>query len=73
MDVLPNELRGATRFLRHEKRFAALVVFTLALGIGSTAAVFGMADQLFLSPLPGVHDGGRAAYLRLNSSVRDCS
>ncbi|HET7553789.1 MAG TPA: ABC transporter permease [Gemmatimonadaceae bacterium] len=67
MDILPAELHGVTRFLRHELRFAALVVFTLALGIGSTAAVFGMADQLLLRPLPGVRDGGRVAYLRLNT------
>jgi hypothetical protein len=31
--------------LRQKTSFSALVVFTLALGIGSTAAVFGMADQ----------------------------
>lgn len=67
MDILPPELHGATRFLWREKRFAALAVFTLALGIGRTAAVFGMADQLLLRPIPGVHDGGRAADLRLNS------
>src|SRR5690348_8653720 len=61
------DVRGALRLLRREKRFTALVVFTLALGIGSTAAVFGMADQLLLRPLPGVHDDGRAAYLRLDT------
>ncbi len=59
------DVRSAARTLRHEKSFAALVVFTLALGIGSTAAVFGMTDQLLLRPLAGVHDDGRAAYLRL--------
>lgn len=64
---LAAEVRGAVRLLRRERRFAALVVFTLALGIGSTAAVFGMADQLLLRPLPGVHDDGRAAYLRLDT------
>ena len=59
------DVRSAAKTLRHEKRFAALVVFTLALGIGSTAAVFGMADQLLLQPIAGVHDDDRAAYLRL--------
>ncbi|HEX5436319.1 MAG TPA: hypothetical protein VFW98_04125, partial [Gemmatimonadaceae bacterium] len=58
------DLRSAARMLRREKRFVVLVVLTLALGLGSTAAVFGMADQLLLRPLPGVHDDGRAAYLR---------
>jgi len=61
------DVRWATRLLRDERSFALLIVFTLALGIGSSAAVFGMADQLLLRPLPGVHDDGRAAYLRLES------
>jgi predicted permease len=53
--------------LRREKPFVALTVFTLALGIGTAASVFGMADQILLRPLPGVHDGGRAAYLRIHA------
>jgi|SRR5215467_16183866 len=53
--------------LRREKGFVALVVFSLALGIGSTVAVFGMADQLLLQPPPGVHDDRSAAYLRLET------
>jgi putative ABC transport system permease protein len=61
------DIQSAVRMLRREKSFAALVVFTLALGIGSTAAVFGMADQLLLRSLPGVHDDGGAAYLRLTT------
>ena len=63
------DIRTAVRMLRREKSFAALVVFTLALGIGTTAAVFGMADQLLLRPLPGVHDDGHAAYLRLTTAA----
>ena len=61
------DFRLAARMLRQETSFAALVVFTLALGIGSSAAVFGMADALLLRPLSGVHDGGRVAYLRLEA------
>lgn len=64
---LLGDVRWATRLFRDERGVALLIVFTLALGIGSTAAVFGMADQLLLRPLPGVHDDGRAAYLRLES------
>jgi putative ABC transport system permease protein len=60
-------VRLAVRMLQQEKSFTALVVFTLALGIGSTAAVFGMADQLLLRPLPGVHDGRHVAYLRFDT------
>lgn len=64
---LLDDARGSVRMLGREKRFAALVVVTLALGIGSTAAVFGMADQLLLRAPAGVHDDGRrAAYLRLD-------
>lgn len=64
---LLDDVRQAVRMLRREKRFVALVVFTLALGIGSTAAVFGMADQLLLRAPPGVHNADFAAYLRLET------
>ena len=60
------DARAALRTLRREKGFAALVVVTLALGVGSTAVVFGMVDQLLLQPLPGVHDAQRAAYLEFH-------
>lgn len=59
-------LRTALRTLWRQPGFTLLVVFTLSLGVGASAAVFGMADQLLLQPMPGVHDSGRAADLELN-------
>jgi hypothetical protein len=36
--------------------YALLSVLTLALGIGGTAAVFGVAHGVLLSPLPYAHE-----------------
>ncbi len=66
LEPLWQDVRSALRTLRREKGFAALVVLTLGLGVGSTAVVFGMVDQLLLKPPLGVHDGGRAAYLEFH-------
>ncbi|MCG6988580.1 MAG: ADOP family duplicated permease [Gemmatimonadetes bacterium] len=60
------DLRSALRSLRREPGFVLLAVLTLAVGVGCTATVFGMVNQLVLSPLPGVRDPDRAAYLEMN-------
>lgn len=43
------EVRHTVRSLAREPRLAVFVVLTLALGIGGTAAMFGLVDRLFLS------------------------
>lgn len=61
------DIRQALSSLRREKRFTAVTVATLGLGLGSVASVFGMVNQLILAPLPGVtHDVG-TGYLRFQS------
>ncbi len=67
---LLGDLRDAFRTLRRERGFAALTVVTLALGVGSTAAVFGMVNQLLLRPLPGAANSGSAAYVQFRSPER---
>lgn len=58
------DARQAFRSLRRGPGFTLMVAATLALGIGSTAAVFTMVNQLILRPLPGAANSRTAAYLR---------
>jgi predicted permease len=46
------DARYATRRLRARPTYSLLAVLTLALGIGGTTAVFGIARPLLLDPLP---------------------
>ena len=46
------DLRYASRNLRHTPGLSALVVLTLALGIGMTATPFSMVDALIFRPYP---------------------
>ncbi len=60
-----NDLRIAVRTLRREPGFVFLVALALAVGIGSTATVFGAFNRLLLRPVPGVLDPERAANVLL--------
>ena len=46
----------AVRILRRRPVYALLSILTLAFGIGGTAAVFGVARGVLLSPLPYAHE-----------------
>jgi putative ABC transport system permease protein len=45
-------LKAAIRFIRKSPSFAAVVILTLALGIGGNSAVFSAIDAILLRPLP---------------------
>lgn len=54
LSSLPRNVRLAARVLWKRPVFAAVVVLTLAIGIGLNTAVFSVVHALLLRPLPGV-------------------
>src|SRR5919201_2779362 len=55
MHSFVHDLRYGARLLLKSPGFAAVTVLTLAIGIGSVAAIFSIADTSLLNPLPFPH------------------
>jgi putative ABC transport system permease protein len=52
LEVLMQSFRHSLRNLRNSRGFAAVVVLTLAIGIGANTVMFTVLDGILLSPLP---------------------
>ena len=69
VDGILADFRYALRSLRHTRAFTAVVVVTLALGIGANTAIFSVVNGVLLKSLPN-RDGDRLVYLRQSSDSR---
>src|SRR5437868_6511545 len=67
MSSLTADFRNALRALKRSPGFAVIAIATLAIGIGASAALFSLLDQLFLRALP-VADPSRLVVLQTPES-----
>ncbi len=52
MERVVNDLRLAFRMLRHQPSVSAIIVITLALGIGAASSIFSVVNAVLIKPLP---------------------
>ena len=71
MRAIWQDLRYAARGLRAKPGFTAAVVFTLGLGIGANAAMFGIIDRLLFRPPTYMRDPGTVHRVYLARVFRD--
>ncbi len=55
IETVLQDLRHALRLIARSPGFAAIVILTMALGIGATTAIFSVVDATLLHPLPYPH------------------
>ena len=62
MPTFRQDLRYALRWLAKKPGFSAIIIITLALGIGANAAIFSIVSAVILKPLP-FRDAGRLVHI----------
>lgn len=65
LDGLRQDVRYAVRALRRNPAFTVIAAGTLGLGIGSSVAMFGVVDALFMRPPAGVSEPERVVLLHV--------
>ena len=65
------DIRHGVRMLAKRPGFTAVVVITVALGIGANAAIFSAVNEVFLRTVPAVADPDRLVVLFRTSPGRD--
>src|SRR5947209_9087884 len=63
IEILVQDLRFGLRMITHNPGFSALVILTLALGIGANTAIFSVVYGVLLRPLPYA-DGSKLVVLK---------
>src|SRR5688572_1491193 len=66
-----HDVRYAARNLRKHSMLSATIIVTLAISLGPTAAVIGMANALFFRPLPVVAGQDRLLHYAFGTPMRD--
>lgn len=66
-----HDVRYAARNLRKRPILSATIIVTLAISLGPTAAVIGMADALFFRPLPVIAGQDRLLRYAFGTPMRD--
>jgi putative ABC transport system permease protein len=69
--MITQDLRYAVRSLARRPGFSAVIVLTLALGIGANATIFSWIDALVFNPLPGAADASSLVALHFTTATRD--
>jgi putative ABC transport system permease protein len=71
MSTIVQDARYAIRVLLRQPGFSAIVIVTLAIGLGANAAVFAMVDGMLLRPLPVADVDGMVQVFETNLAQGD--